>query len=137
MYDDGSIYDPKVLDITDEDLGGVITAGIRNVAAACLELNFPTLASAPHSLVNGYKNVLAVAVETEYSFPLVRTYARAGSGTTCAAAGARGGCQGAGAEQEGSPRVRVAAGFPAVVCELKASREGKQRLWRAKGTARA
>ncbi|KAI3428261.1 hypothetical protein D9Q98_006640 [Chlorella vulgaris] len=29
-----------------------------------------TIASAPHSLINGYKNVLAVAVETDYSFPL-------------------------------------------------------------------
>lgn len=70
VYDNGAIYDPKVLDITDDDLGDYITAGVRNIAAACLELNFPTLASAPHSLVNGYKNVLSIAVETEYSFPL-------------------------------------------------------------------
>ena len=60
---------PQVLDITDEDLGNLITAGLRNVAAACLELNYPTIASVPHSLINGYKNVLAIAVETDYSFP--------------------------------------------------------------------
>jgi large subunit ribosomal protein LP0 len=59
-----------VLDITDEDLGNLITAGLRNIAAACLELNYPTMASLPHSLVNGYKNVLAIAVETDYTFPL-------------------------------------------------------------------
>ena len=40
------------------------------MAAACLALDFPTIASVPHSLVNGYKNVLAVAVETDYTFPL-------------------------------------------------------------------
>lgn len=34
-----------MLDITDEDLGNLITAGLRNVAAACLELNYPTIAS--------------------------------------------------------------------------------------------
>jgi len=70
VYDSGSLYDPKVLDITDEDMGNYLVAGLRNVAAACLELNFPTMASAPHSLVNGYKNVLAVSVETDYTFPL-------------------------------------------------------------------
>ncbi len=57
-----------MLDIT--DLGGVLSAGIRNVAAACLALDYPTMASLPHSLVNGYKNVLAVSVETDYTFPL-------------------------------------------------------------------
>lgn len=36
----------------------------------CLEIGYPTLASVPHSVINGYKRVLAVAVETDYSFPL-------------------------------------------------------------------
>lgn len=36
----------------------------------CLEIGYPTLASVPHSIINGYKKVLAVAVETDYSFPL-------------------------------------------------------------------
>ncbi|KAI3428262.1 hypothetical protein D9Q98_006641 [Chlorella vulgaris] len=70
VFDNGSLYDPKVLDLTDDNLGAYIIAGLRNVAAACLALNYPTIASAPHSLINGYKNVLAVAVETDYSFPL-------------------------------------------------------------------
>lgn len=36
----------------------------------CLQIGYPTLASIPHSVINGYKRVLAVAVETDYSFPL-------------------------------------------------------------------
>jgi len=70
VYDNGSLYDPKVLDITDDDLGDHLTAGIRNIAALCRELSIPSLAAAPHSLIDGYKNLLAIAVETEYSFPL-------------------------------------------------------------------
>lgn len=70
MYESGSVYDPKVLDITDADLSKTVTLGIQRIAAACLALNYPTLASIPHSVVNGYKNVLAVAVETDYTFPL-------------------------------------------------------------------
>ena len=34
-----------------------------------LAISYPTLAAAPHMFANAYKNVLAVAVATEYSFP--------------------------------------------------------------------
>lgn len=70
VYEDGSLYDPKVLDLTDDDLGEYMSAGVRNIAALCRELALPSLASAPHALIDGYKNVLAIALETEYSFPL-------------------------------------------------------------------
>jgi len=70
VYEGGSLFDPAVLEITDEDLMGAVSAGVANVAALSLAANYPTLASIPHSVVNGYKNVLAIALETEYSFPL-------------------------------------------------------------------
>uniref|UniRef100_A0A8C6UD80 Large ribosomal subunit protein uL10 n=1 Tax=Neogobius melanostomus TaxID=47308 RepID=A0A8C6UD80_9GOBI len=50
--------------------GTIEILGVRNVASVCLEIGYPTLASIPHSIINGYKRVLAIAVETEYSFPL-------------------------------------------------------------------
>lgn len=170
----------QVLDITDDDLGNLITAGLRNVAAACLELNYPTIASVrrrpllgllmlrcadaaaglrpirgtaphlpaclpgiprgcpfchpltsmpstaccpapaltpqachadvhlppcpprpplpqvPHSLINGYKNVLAIAVETDYSFPQAEKVRHGGL-----------------APWNGMPRCPAAAGFAA------------------------
>lgn len=69
VVEGGSIYDPKVLSITDEDMYGSVSAAIANVAAVSLACNYPTLASIPHSVINGYKNVLAIALGTEYSFP--------------------------------------------------------------------
>ncbi|CAN6174796.1 unnamed protein product, partial [Urochloa humidicola] len=42
---------------------------VSMVASLSLALSYPTLAAAPHMFVNGYKNVLAVAVETDYSYP--------------------------------------------------------------------
>ncbi|AQK50924.1 60S acidic ribosomal protein P0-2 [Zea mays] len=39
------------------------------VASLSLALSYPTLAAVPHMFINGYKNVLAVAVETDYSYP--------------------------------------------------------------------
>ncbi|MEE6504215.1 hypothetical protein FKM82_005100 [Ascaphus truei] len=70
VYDNGSIYNPEVLDITEEALHARFLEGVRNVASICLQIGYPTVASVPHSVINGYKRVLAVAVETDYSFPL-------------------------------------------------------------------
>lgn len=70
MFENGTLYDPEVLDITDDDMVQKATAALRNVAALCLGAGYPTLVSLPHSVINGYKNILAIAVETDYSFPL-------------------------------------------------------------------
>uniref|UniRef100_A0A8D3A8E0 Large ribosomal subunit protein uL10 n=1 Tax=Scophthalmus maximus TaxID=52904 RepID=A0A8D3A8E0_SCOMX len=50
--------------------GTIEILGVRNIASVCLEIGYPTLASVPHTIINGYKRVLAIAVETDYSFPL-------------------------------------------------------------------
>lgn len=69
VYNDGSVFDPAVLDLTDEDLIKGFSAGLSNVAALSLGANYPTIAAVPHIFLNGYKNVLSVALETDYSFP--------------------------------------------------------------------
>jgi len=68
VYDHGSIYIHKVLDLTDDDLLGKFSKGVRNVAALGLQIGIPSLASLPHSIARGYKNVLSVSLATEYSF---------------------------------------------------------------------
>ena len=68
IYDSGNVFPPSVLDIDDEELIGRFLSGIKAIAAISLALNYPTLASVTHSLVNSYKNLLAVAVETDISF---------------------------------------------------------------------
>ncbi len=70
VYDNGSTFAPDVLDLTEDDLSEKFAAGISTIAALSLGISYPTLAAAPHFFVNAYKNVLAIAVETEYSFPL-------------------------------------------------------------------
>nr|XP_057910912.1 large ribosomal subunit protein uL10 isoform X2 [Doryrhamphus excisus] len=70
VYDNGSVYSPDVLDITEASLHARFLEGVRNIASVCLQIGYPTLASVPHTIINGYKRVLAVAVETDYSFPL-------------------------------------------------------------------
>lgn len=69
VYDDGAMYDPAVLDITEEAILACFAEGIRNVAAVSLETSIPTIASVPYSIVLAFKNLLAIAAETEYTFP--------------------------------------------------------------------
>lgn len=71
VYDSGSVFDPSVLDITDSDILAKFVEGIANIASVSLEIGYPTVASVPHSIINGFKNVAAVAVETEINFPQV------------------------------------------------------------------
>jgi large subunit ribosomal protein LP0 len=68
VYDDGAIYDPAVLDITNDQILASISTGIRNVACVSLETGCPTVASVPYSILLGFTNLVAVAVETEYTF---------------------------------------------------------------------
>jgi len=69
VYDSGTIFSPAILDITDDDIIARFMTGVRNIAAISMSIGYPTAASAPHSLVNGFKNLLAIAVETDYTFP--------------------------------------------------------------------
>ncbi|EDO34194.1 predicted protein [Nematostella vectensis] len=71
VYESGSVYDPSVLDITNDDILARFRMGIANVASVCLEIGYPTVVSVPHSIINGFKNIAAVAVETDIEFPQV------------------------------------------------------------------
>merc|ERR1712106_590287 len=73
VYDSGSIFDPSILDITDEDLKAHVLAGIRNIAALSLKIGYPTVASVPHSIINGMKNCMALAAVTNITFKEAET----------------------------------------------------------------
>jgi len=68
-FDEGSVYDPKVLDITEDDIRSRFMAGVNNIASVSLKIGYPTVASAPHSIANGLKKLIAVACATDITFP--------------------------------------------------------------------
>ncbi|KAF4625907.1 hypothetical protein G7Y89_g12263 [Cudoniella acicularis] len=69
VYDQGNAFPPSVLDIEESQLLKALSSAITAIACISLAANFPTLPSVVHSVINAYKKVLAVAVETEYSWP--------------------------------------------------------------------
>ncbi|KAF8893279.1 hypothetical protein CPB85DRAFT_1330804 [Mucidula mucida] len=68
IFDSGNAFPPSVLDVDEQELIDRFLSGIKTVAAISLALNYPTIVSVVHSLVNAYKNVLAVSLATEYTF---------------------------------------------------------------------
>ncbi|KAI0817458.1 60S acidic ribosomal protein P0 [Xylaria sp. FL0064] len=73
VYDEGNAFPPDVLDISEDQLLKTFSSAVTTIASLSLALNFPTLPSVIHSLVNGYKKVLAVAIETDYSWPEIES----------------------------------------------------------------
>lgn len=68
VYDQGNTFPASVLDVGEEQLLKSFSTAISTIAAVSLALNFPTLPSVMHSLLNAYKKVVAIGIETEYSW---------------------------------------------------------------------
>lgn len=84
VYDDGSIFSPSILDITEDVMVSFVKQAIKNVASVSLAAKFPTVASAPHLMVNAYKNLISTGLGLEeYSFPALDKFKQS---LACAAA---------------------------------------------------
>lgn len=68
VYDNGSLYQPSVLDITDDDIRAKFVEGAAIVTMVALGIGYPTAATVPHMIANAFRNLLAIAVETDYTF---------------------------------------------------------------------
>jgi len=73
VYDSGTVFSPEVLDITEEDIRKRFMEGVTNIASLSLAIGYPTVASVPHSIVNGFKNLLALAAATDITFKEAET----------------------------------------------------------------
>jgi len=65
VYEEGSVFDAKVLDITDEALTEKFLRGVANIAAAGREIGVPTEPGLPHMFVNAFTNIVSILEEIE------------------------------------------------------------------------
>jgi large subunit ribosomal protein LP0 len=87
VYEDGQIYDKNVLNITSETILNKLKEAIRNLSAASLEAGVPIAASAPHSLLNAFKNLVGITFVSDATFPQAeKVKSAAASAPTAAAA---------------------------------------------------
>jgi len=107
VYQDATVFDAAVLDISDSVLIGKFMAGVANMAAFSREVGIPTEAGLPHAFGNAFKNVAALVGDIDFEFKEVEevkkfladpsAYAAA---NPVAAAPAGGGGGGGGAKKE-------------------------------------
>jgi len=69
ILQDGNIFDAAVLDLTSDTILAKFSAAIRLQAQLSLAAGVPSAASAPHSLCNAFKNLVAVSCASGYEFP--------------------------------------------------------------------
>merc|ERR1711881_373991 len=68
IYDNGSLYGADVLKIKTEDLLEYFMQGVGQVTALSLGAGYLSKPALPHFLGDGFKNLLAVTMETDYTF---------------------------------------------------------------------
>lgn len=68
VYDDGAIFSPEILDITEADIRSRFLKSISNMAAISLASGYITKPAVPHMLANAFKNLACVTFTADYSF---------------------------------------------------------------------
>ena len=63
VYDDGALFSPKVLDMTNEVLIAKFGAVVKKVAAAGMTIGQTSLATLPHFMAHAFNNCVAMAIE--------------------------------------------------------------------------
>jgi large subunit ribosomal protein LP0 len=86
ILQDGSIFDSKVLSLTNDVILSKFKQSLKTQASFSLGAAFPTSASAPHSILNAFKNMVAVAAVSGYEFEMAAKYLAAAKNAPAAGA---------------------------------------------------
>jgi len=68
IYENGSVFSPSILDISDEDIEKKISFGLERLAFLTLGLSYPSVVAVPVAIKTAFANVAALAVETDLTF---------------------------------------------------------------------
>lgn len=68
VYDSGFVYDAELLSLGKGDVLAQLAKAVQRIASIGLEIGIPSIATIPHYIATGYKNIVAISVETDYEF---------------------------------------------------------------------
>lgn len=85
VYENGSVYESSVLDLTKDDLYAKFFAGVRKIAALSLAIGYPTVASVPHVLGGAFRKLLYIGAASGYEFKEAKAFMDAGAASAAAA----------------------------------------------------
>jgi len=87
VLQDGSVFDAAVLELTTDSILAKFKKAVAVQAQLSLGAGYATSASVPHSLGNGFKNLVAVSAATGYEFPQAKAILEAAKNAPAAGAG--------------------------------------------------
>mmetsp|Transcript_59745 Transcript_59745/g.123623 ORF Transcript_59745/g.123623 Transcript_59745/m.123623 type:complete len:319 (+) Transcript_59745:89-1045(+) len=68
VFQDASVFDAAVLDMSEQMLIQKFLSGIANMAAFSREVGIPTAAGLPHAFGNAFKNVASMVADIDFTF---------------------------------------------------------------------
>merc|ERR1712217_169210 len=71
VFDNGMIYDPRILELKDEDFEANTLTAIRKIASISSVLSVPTSPAIPYKVLMGYKKVLSIAIVINHGITIV------------------------------------------------------------------
>jgi len=74
VYEDGTVYDAKILDMSKDDLLNKFYNGANKIAAIGLAISYPNRASLSHFLNGAFKKLVSIALATDLTFPLAEPF---------------------------------------------------------------
>jgi hypothetical protein len=80
VYENGSVYEASVLDLTKDDLYNKFFGGVRKVAALSLAIGYPTMASLPHILGGAFAKLVYLGAGSGYDFKEAKLFSGGGGG---------------------------------------------------------
>jgi large subunit ribosomal protein LP0 len=87
LLQNGSLFDAAVLDLSTDVILAKFKSACKTQASLSLGLGVPSAASAPHSVLNGFKNLLCLSLESEFSFKQADAFVKAAKAGPAVAAG--------------------------------------------------
>jgi large subunit ribosomal protein LP0 len=90
VLQDGSVFEAGVLNLTSASILAKFKNSAKIQASLSLGAGFATTASAPHSILNAFKNLLAVSIASGYSFDQADKFVSAAKNAPAAGAASSG-----------------------------------------------
>ena len=104
VLQDGSLFDAAVLDLDTNTILAKFQNAIKTQASLSLGIGYSTSASAPHTLLNGFKNLIAVSAETGYEFDQATAFLNAAKSAPASGPAAGGSAAAAAPKEEEKPK---------------------------------
>jgi len=65
VYENGTVYEANILDMSQDEILNKFFAGVRKIAAISLAIGYPTLASVPHIIAGAFAKIIALSIEAD------------------------------------------------------------------------